>query len=127
MLDLVLQILYGAGNQVLWVSRNPISFIDEGEGVETHRYNDKGYKQDNLELDLAYFEKEEYQNISAIILVKNAITERDIENNYIIFTNPLANVPINVERLRAFNVMVQRSKDDNMIRYEILKANRLSE
>ena len=78
-------------------------------------------------MDLAYFEKEEYQNISAIILVKNAITERDIENNYIIFTNPLANVPINVERLRAFNVMVQRSKDDNMIRYEILKANRLSE
>lgn len=127
MFDLFLQILYGIGNQVLWVRRNPISFIDEGEGVETHRYNDKGYKQDNLELDLAYFEKEEYQNISAIILVKNAITEKDIENNFIIFTNPLANVPINVERLRAFNVMVQRNKDDNMIRYEILKANRLSE
>ena len=124
---LLLQILYGIGNQVLWVRRNPISFIDEGEGVETHRYNDKGNKHDNLELDLAYFEKEEYQNISAIILVKNAITEKDIENNFIIFTNPLANVPINVERLRAFNVMVQRSKDDNMIGYEILKANRLSE
>lgn len=127
MFELLLQILYGISNQVLWVRRNPISFIDEGEGVETHRYNDKGYKHDHLELDLAYFEKEEYQNISAIILVKNAITENDIENNFIIFTNPLANVPINVERLRAFNVMVQRSKDDNMIGYEILKANRLSE
>lgn len=127
MFELLLQILYGAGNQVLWVSKNPESCIDEDEGVETHMYNDKGYKHDHLELDLAYFEKEEYQNISAIILVKNAITENNIENNFIIFTNPLANVPINVERLRAFNVMVQRSKDDNMIRYEILKANRLSE
>lgn len=127
MFELLLQILYGAGNQVLWVSKNPKSCIDEDEGVETYRYNDKGYKHDHLELDLAYFEKEEYQNISAIILVKNAITENNIENNFIIFTNPLANVPINVERLRAFNVMVQRSKDDNMIRYEILKANRLSE
>lgn len=127
MYDLLLQVLYGIGNQILWVSKNPISFIDEGEGVKTHRYNDKGYKHDHLELELAYFEKEEYQNISAIILVKNAITEKDIENNFIIFTNPLANVPINVERLRAFNVMVQRSKDDNMIRYEILKANRLLE
>lgn len=124
---LLLQILYGADNQVFWVSKNTKSFIDEGEGVNTYRYNDKGYKHDHLELDLAYFEKEEYQNISAIILESNAITEKDIENNFIIFTNPLANVPINVERLRAFNVMVQRSKDDNMIRYEILKANRLSE
>lgn len=127
MFELLLQILYGAGNQVLWVSKNPKSCIDEDEGVETYRYNDKGYKHDHLELDLAYFEKEEYQNISAIILVKNAITENNIEKNFIIFTNPLANVPINVERLRAFTVMVQRSKDDNMIRYEILKANRLSE
>lgn len=124
---LLLQILYGIGNQVLWVRRNPISFIDEGEGVETHRYNDKGFKHDHRELELAYFEKEEYQNISAIILESNAITETDIENNFIIFTNPNANTPINVERLRAFNVFVQRSKDDNMIGYEILKANRLSE
>lgn len=83
MYDLLLQVLYGIGNQILWVSKNPISFIDEGEGVETHRYNDKGYKHDHLELELAYFEKEEYQNISAIILVKNAITEKDIENNFI--------------------------------------------
>ena len=124
---LLLQILYGADNQVFWVSKNTKSFIDEGEGVNTYRYNDKGYKHDHLELDLAYFEKEEYQNISAIILESNAITETDIENNFIIFTNPNANTPINVERLRAFNVFVQRSKDDNMIGYEILKANRLSE
>ena len=123
---LLLQILYGADNQVFWVSKNTKSFIDEGEGVNTYRYNDKGYKHDHLELDLAYFEKEEYQNISAIILESNAITETDIENNFIIFTNPNANTPINVERLRAFNVFVQRSKDDNMIGYEILKANRLS-
>ena len=101
------------------VKINPISFIEEN-GVESHQYNDIGKKHSDLDLELNYFAKAEFRNISAIILENNAIGESDISKYFFIFTNPLANVPIEIKNLKNIMTFIQEKVDESHISYKWL-------
>lgn len=118
-IDLLLKILYGIGCQIMRVKINPISFIEEN-GVESHQYNDIGKKHSDLDLELNYFAKAEFRNISAIILENNAIGENDISKYFFIFTNPLANVPIEIKNLKNIKTFIQEKADESHISYKWL-------
>ena len=118
-IDLLLKILYGVGCQIIRVKINPISFIEEN-GVESHQYNDIGKKHSDLDLKLNYFAKAEFRNISAIILENNAIGENDISKYFFIFTNPLANVPIEIKNLKNIKTFIQEKADESHISYKWL-------
>lgn len=119
-IDLLLKILYGIGCQIMRVKINPISFVEEN-GVESHQYNDIGKKHSDLDLELNYFAKADFRNISAIILENNAIGENDISKYFFIFTNPLANVPIEIKNLKNIKTFIQEKADESHISYKWLK------
>lgn len=118
-IEILLKILYGIGYQIMRVKIDPISFIEE-KGVERHQYNDVGKKHSDLDLELNYFAKTEFCNISAIILENNSIGEKDISKCFYIFTNPLANVPIEIEHLRSIKTFIQEKADESYIFYKFL-------
>lgn len=89
----VMQILYSIGNEYLLFDVKSKQFI-ETENNQYRTYDNSGKKSEDIILELGYFYKNEYKNISAVILVCNSIFEEVEKNNFKIFLNPNATYPI---------------------------------
>ena len=93
MVDLAKQILYGIGCEV--INYNAIAKqFESTPGREVHCYDNQGKKTSEKELDLDYFSRPEYQDISAVIIANNSIGDKLTDDCFFVFLNPNATVPI---------------------------------
>ena len=89
------------------------SFIEE-PGVEFHAYKDFAIKPpSNISLPLSYFYKDEYRQISGIIVNNNAITEELNKEYFCLLLNPLAGIPIDKTKLEGIKYFELDSVDNN--------------
>ena len=115
-LELMLRILYGIGDQI--ISFNPSTNRFVHDGIEKHLYQGEGFKQpSNIKLKLAYFGNLEYKHISGVILNNNAISE-ELEKQYFrLLLNPLAINPIDTSMLQHVEYFSWTSIDEKNINY----------
>lgn len=112
-LDLALKILYGIDCRTMRFNMDTNSFIEE-PGVEFHAYKDFAIKPpSNISLPLSYFYKDEYRQISGIIVNNNAITEELNKEYFCLLLNPLAGIPIDKTKLEGIKYFELDSVDNN--------------
>ncbi len=115
MVDLCLEILFGIGNQVLDFDFDSAKSSDAA--TEFHIYNNVGKKDNTRVLQLDYFSLEEFKNISAIILVNNTIGEDIKKEQFTVFVNPNAAVPLYQERLNCARYFIMSAPN----KYQLCK------
>lgn len=117
MIKLVEQILYGAGEEVLFCSKRTWQFL-ERLGIETRCYNDSGKKAPERELKLNYFDLKEYHEVSAVILISNSIGEKLTDTYFSVFLNPNATVPVPVDALKTLNYLIRTEATEQKETYQ---------
>ena len=99
--DLFLKVLYGMGCPIITIQKNKMSSVNK-KLIELHKFDDKGKKHGNLELQLNYFAQDDFKSISAIIAENNSIKEKIEKKYFTIFLNPIATIPLEIETQNCF-------------------------
>lgn len=116
-IDDVMQILYSIGNEYLLYDIKNKQFI-ETENHQYRTYDNSGKKSEDFILELGYFDKNEYKNISAVILVCNSIFEKVEKSNFKIFLNPNATYPIDKALISTIDYFSLTKKDNENFIYK---------
>ena len=116
-MELIFKILYGIGCSTLAFNLKTNSFVDE-DSIDTRSYEDIGVKPPkNIELPLNYFEREEFSEISGVIINNNSIGEELQKNYCCLLLNNLAKVPINRSLLNGIKYFAFIESDDKYKTY----------
>lgn len=107
-----MQVLYSIGNEYLMYDVKNRKFIDT-PNRQNRNYDNYGKKSESLNLEFDYFFKNDYKNISAVILVCNHIFENIDKNNFRIFLNPYTSRPIDKNAISLFKYFNLIKENDN--------------
>ena len=103
--ELMRKVLYGIDTPVIRVKKQGEKIIDTEEFfIYNNITTDK-----NKKFQSAYFENDDFKDISAVILNHNAFTE-DINDKYFeIYLNPNANIPVDIQKVQGFKYFYLKS------------------
>lgn len=93
------KILYSIGDKSLIYNTKTRCFEDKDEN---HAFDSEVYKGENKKLSVDYFFTNEYEIISAVVLVNSGIYEKIDEESFVIFLNPNATNPVNQSLIKKF-------------------------
>ena len=109
--DVIRKILYGIGDQTFTFDMSKHEFIDNN-GHEKHVFDDKIIKNGKIPLEYDYFHKEEYRDISAIMLINSPIGEPLTEKHCTLYLNSRAKYPLDYTELEGIKCFYQVGEDE---------------
>lgn len=119
--DLIKKVLYGIYTPVMQVQKNDNNKYFSNICYSYNTITRKG----EMTFETGYFWKEDFKDVSAVILNHNAFTE-DIEEDYFeIYLNPNANTPIDIKKIKDLSCFYLKSKTENNFVFHNVNKNLL--